>query len=114
MHIDQYRFGHIDIEGHGYDADVIIFPERVQDRWWRKQGHRLAREDLETVLAEKPDVLVFGNGYYGRMQIPEETLKTLLSAGVDVRIEKTSSAVEAFNRLQRECTRVVAALHLTC
>jgi hypothetical protein len=114
MHIDQYRFGHVDIEGHSYDADVIIFPGHVQERWWRQEGHSLAREDLETVLAEKPDVLVVGTGYYGRMQIPEETLKTLRSAGVDVRIEKTSSAVEAFNRLQRECARIVAALHLTC
>jgi hypothetical protein len=24
LHIDQYRFGHIDIEGRGYNADVII------------------------------------------------------------------------------------------
>jgi hypothetical protein len=55
MHIDQHPFGHIDIEGHGYDADVIIFPERVQERWWRQEGHRRAREDLAIVLAEKPD-----------------------------------------------------------
>jgi hypothetical protein len=114
MHIDQYRFGHIDIEGHGYDADVIIFPERVQERWWRQEGHRLGRQDLKTVLAENPDVLVVGTGYYGRMLVPEETLDALRSAGIDVRIEKTSSAVEEFNRLQRECARIVAALHLTC
>ena len=56
MHIDQYHFGHIDIEGHGYDTDVIIFPDRVQDRWWRQEGHRLAREDLDTVLADKPEL----------------------------------------------------------
>ena len=114
MHIDQYRFGHIDIEGHGYDADVIIFPERVQERWWRREGHRLAQEDLDTVLAEKPEVLVVGTGYDGRMQVPEETLHALRSAGVDVRVEKTGEAVAEFNRLQRECARIVAALHLTC
>jgi hypothetical protein len=114
MHIDRYRFGHIDIEGHGYDADVIIFPERVQDRWWRREGHRLAREDLESVLAEKPDVLVVGTGYYGRMQVPAETLDVLRGAGIDVRVEMTGSAIEEFNRLQQECARIVAALHLTC
>lgn len=114
MHIDQYRFGHIDIEGHGYDADVIIFPERVQERWWRQEGHRLAREDLETVLAEKPELLIVGTGYYGRMQVPEETLDALRAAGVDVRVGKTGSAVEEFNRVQRERARIVAALHLTC
>jgi hypothetical protein len=114
MRIDQYHFGHIDIEGDGYDADVIIFPDHVQERWWRKEGHRLAQEDLETVLAAKPEVLVVGTGYYGRMQVPEETLDVLRGAGIDVRVEKTGSAVEEFNRLQRECARIVAALHLTC
>ena len=114
MHIDQYRFGHIDIEGRGYNADVIIFPDRVQQRWWRQEGHRLAREDLVTVLAEKPELLVVGTGYYGRMQVPEETLDVLRGAGIDVRVDKTSAAVEEFNRLQPECARIVAALHLTC
>jgi len=114
MHIDQYRFGHIDIEGQSFDADVIIFPDHVQERWWRREGHRLAQEDLETVLAEKPEVLVVGTGYYGRMQVSEDTLEVLRSEGIDVKVEQTSSAVAEFNRLQRECARIVAALHLTC
>ena len=114
MRIDQYRFGHIDIEGRGYDADVMIFPDHVQERWWRREGHRLAREDLETVLSEKPEVLVVGTGYYGHMQVPQETLDSLRAAGIDVRVVKTSLAVEEFNRLQREYARIVAALHLTC
>ena len=114
MQIDNYSFGHIGIEGHSYDADVIIFPDHVQERWWRQEGHRLAREDLETVLTEKPDVLIVGTGYYGRMEVSEETLDALRAAGVDVRVEKTGEAVAEFNQLQRECARIVAALHLTC
>jgi hypothetical protein len=66
------------------------------------------------VLAEKPELLVVGTEYYGRMQVPEETLDALRGAGIDVRVEKTSSAVEEYNRLQRECARIAAALHLTC
>ena len=71
MRIDQYHFGHIDIEGDGYDADVIIFPDHVQERWWRKEGHRLAREDLDTVLAEKPELLVVGTGYTVACRFPK-------------------------------------------
>jgi hypothetical protein len=48
------------------------------------------------------------------MKVPAETLDVLRGAGIDVRVEKTGSAVEAFNRLQRECARIAAALHLTC
>ena len=88
MHIDQYRFGHIDIEGHGYD-DVIIFVDHVQNRWWRQEGHRLAQEDLDSVLAEKPEMLVVGTGYYGRMQVPEKPLDALRSAGIVAALHPT-------------------------
>jgi hypothetical protein len=114
MRIDTYRFGHVDIEGHGYDGDVIIFPDHVQAHWWRQAGHRLAREDVATVLAEQPKVLVVGTGYYGRMQVPDDTRDALRDASIGVRVADTASAVETFNRLQQDCTRIVAALHVTC
>jgi len=114
MQIDHYSFGRIGIGGRDYDADVIIFPDRVQERWWRHEGHRLVEDDLETVMADTPQWLVIGTGYYGRMQVPEITVKSLEAAGVKVRVAKTRDAVEDFNRLQREHARIVAALHLTC
>jgi hypothetical protein len=103
----------IDIGGQEYDTDIIIFPHRVQDHWWRCQGHRLAKEDLNTVFTDKPQMLVIGTGFYGRMQVPEETLATLQAEGIDTRVAKTREAVNEFNRLQMESARVVAALHLT-
>ena len=114
MEIDHYTFGRIGVGSHEYDADIIIFPDHVQERWWRRQGHRLAQEDLETVIAKAPQLLVIGTGYYGRMQVPEETLAILRAEGIEVRVSKTSDAVAEFNRLQRDCARIVAALHLTC
>ena len=82
--------------------------------WWRREGHRLAPEDLTSVLAKKPEVLIVGTGYYGRMRVAEETLDALRNAGVAVRVENTGEAVAAFNRLQQDYARIVAALHLTC
>jgi len=114
MEIDHYTFGRIGVSGREYDADIIIFPNHVQERWWRRQGHRLAQEDLETVIANAPQLFVVGTGYYGRMQVPEETLATLQAEDIEVRVLKTSEAVAEFNRLQRDCARIVAALHLTC
>jgi hypothetical protein len=114
MQIDHYSFGRIGIDGRDFDADVIIFPDHVQERWWRRSGHRLAEEDLETVLADPPEMLVIGTGYYGRMQVGPETLAALRKAGIEVRIAKTSEAVGEFTRLQHDCARIVAALHLTC
>jgi hypothetical protein len=114
MEIDHYSFGQIRIAGRDYDADVIIFPDHVQERWWRGEGHRLVLEDFETVLADTPQVLVIGTGYYGRMQVPEKTLAALRTTGVEVRVAKTEDAVAEFSRLQKDCARIVAALHLTC
>ena len=114
MVIDHCTFGHIGVGGHEYDADIIIFPDHVQERWRRRQGRRLDQEDLETVIAKTPHLLVIGTGYFGRMQVPEETLATLRAEGIEVRVSKTSDAVAEFNRLQKDCASIVAALHLTC
>ena len=48
--INSYQFGLIVINRRRYTRDVIIFPDRVLDGWWRKEGHRLYVEDLKEVL----------------------------------------------------------------
>lgn len=114
MIIDQYEFGKIVIDGKTYTADVIIYPEKVDASWWRKEGHRLQLVDLEQVVREKPDILIVGTGNAGAMGVPKETLSFLRSQGIDVRVAPTGKAVEIFNRSQKENKKVVAALHLTC
>ncbi len=112
--ISTYEFGRIAIDGTSYVSDVIIAPDRVIDSWWRKQGHRLQIDDLDDILQARPDLLVIGTGYYGRMQVPEETRQYLRDHGIEVREARTSEAVTVFNDLQKEYARIVAALHLTC
>ena len=114
MKVTSYHFGSITIADNTYTTDVIITPEKVEDKWWRKQGHNLEPEDLTTVIAAQPEILVIGTGYYGRMVVPEKTLQLLHDQGIKTVVGRTSEAVEELNRLQRENARVVAALHLTC
>lgn len=114
MEITKYSFGKIEIGGQTYTADVIVTPERVVDGWWREEGHKLAVGDLAQIVAAKPEILVVGTGYYGRMAIPEETRRYLRAQRLDLHDARTTDAVAEFNRLQRESARVVAALHLTC
>jgi len=112
--IGAYRFGEIEIDGRTYGADVIVTPEGVLDNWRREQGHSLAVIDLARVMAARPEVLVVGTGYHGRMAVPAETRRYLRQQGVRLHEARTSEAVQEFNRLQRESARIVAALHLTC
>ncbi|MEQ8191120.1 MAG: hypothetical protein ABRQ39_24360 [Candidatus Eremiobacterota bacterium] len=44
--IDSYDFGTIKISGKTYKSDVIIYPDRVDGKWWRKEGHSLHPDDL--------------------------------------------------------------------
>jgi len=114
VEITAYSFGRIEIDGETYTADVIVTPERVVGNWWRRQGHSLAIADLAEIMPARPEILVVGTGYYGRMAIPKATRDHLEAQGIELREARTSEAVKEFNRMQRESARVVAALHLTC
>jgi hypothetical protein len=120
MKIEHYSFGNITIDGRGYTSDVIIYPERVDFSWWRKEGHNLHVEDLKNVVKAQPDILVIGTGAFGVMRVPKETVTYLESKGIEVHAAKTGEAVDLFNKLQSKTGEggkagvVIAALHLTC
>jgi len=111
--IDSYHFGTIVVDGRRYFRDVIIYPDRVDGRWWRERGHSLSPADLGEVLRSPPEVLVIGRGSLGRMAVPVETRRRLEQAGIEVIAESTGRACKTYNRL-RAVRRVVAALHLSC
>ncbi len=112
--IDSTEFGKITIQGKAYTTDVQIFPDgQVTDGWWRKHGHRLTLQDLEALLASKPEVLVVGTGVHGRM-LPENGLeKSLRSMGIDFILAPNDQAVRHFNRLSAE-RPTAGGFHLTC
>jgi len=114
MHIDSYQFGKIVIDGKAYNGDVIILGDSVQSNWWRKQGHSLSAEDLKTVIAAKPSVLVVGCGASGLMKVLEETRQVLQEHDIQLQALDTDKAVQRFNELSQSGENVAAALHLTC
>lgn len=111
--IDSYSFGSIVVDGKRYTADVIIYPDRVDPSWWRKQGHNLCLEDLQEVLRFQPEVLVIGQGKPGLMKVSTGVLRQLQELGIEVVSAPTPKAVETYNQLATQ-KKVVAALHLTC
>ncbi len=113
MKIEHYSFGRITIQGKAYTSDVIIFPERVDASWLRREGHLLHMDDLKSVVHARPEVIVIGTGYYGRMQVPNDVLVNLGTHGMEVRIAKTPEAVDLFNEISSR-KKTIACLHLTC
>lgn len=111
--IEHYDFGQIVINGKRYTQDLIIFPDRVADGWWRNEGHRLSINDLKDVVQAKPEVLIVGTGYSGLMKVPAEVKERMKSENIELIVENTREACKIYNRLA-QTRNVVAAFHLTC
>lgn len=111
--IEKYTFGQIKIRGKTYASDVIIYPDRVKDNWWRKEGHLLLPEDLNDIPKAKPEVLIVGTGASGLMKVPAKTREWVESQGIKLIVQLTEKACNTYNELSSS-RKVIAALHLTC
>ena len=112
--IESYSFGNIVVNGKRFFRDLIVFPDRIKENWWRREGHRLSLEDLEEVISYQPETLVIGTGYFGVMKIPDEIQKFIKEKNIELVISGTKEAVKKFNQLLEEGKKVVGAFHLTC
>lgn len=112
MRISEYSFGKITVDGKTYTRDVLLCG-KVDDSWWRAEGHLLQPQDLERVFKYKPEVLVIGTGHDGIMKVPGTTVLAIKERGIgEVHVARTAEAVRIFNQLSGR--RAAAALHLTC
>jgi len=102
----------MEIAGTTYKSDLILFSDRILSPWWRIEGHLLQKDDLASVIDEKPELLIVGTGYSGMMRVPAATVKSLEALGIRVITAKTGEAVELFN--EEKTARKAAAFHLTC
>jgi hypothetical protein len=111
--IDSYNFGQIVIDGKEYTSDVIIFPGRVQDEWWRDESHRLTLKDIAGIINENPEILLVGTGASGLMRVLPEVEQAVKTRNIQLIVRPTREACEIYNRVS-QTQRVVAALHVTC
>ena len=111
--IDSYQFGQVVVNGKRYTSDVIIFPDRVRDNWWRKGGHQLCLDDIAEVLTENPEVLVVGTGESGLVRVLPEVKQSVNAQGIKIIVETTDKACHTYNQFCHS-QKVIAALHVTC
>ena len=112
--IDSYSFGRIVVNGKAYANDIKIIDESVVPEWWRKSGHTVSPEDVTDLVAFRPEIVVIGKGKPGFMSTSSEARRLFSDHGIMLIEEKTSRAIETFNRLHKEGRRVCAGFHLTC
>ncbi len=113
MKIDSYGFGRIVVGGKAYTRDLIIYPEKVEAHWWRKEGHLLQLEDLQGVIRYRPQTIVVGTGANGLMRVAPQTREAIKALGIGFISKPTEEACRIYNEIS-SLERVVACLHLTC
>ncbi len=112
--IDSYTFGKMVIKGKQYTSDLIIYPNSIDDNWWRKSGHKVCLDDIQDILAAQPECLVVGTGKPGMMKVLPETQEYFQQKGIELIAQPTGEAYKTFNRLLQGEKKVVGAFHLTC
>lgn len=113
MRIDSYSFGRIVVEGATYTSDLIIYPERVEANWCRREGHLLQLEDLQGIIEYKPQTIVVGTGAYALMRVATQTRDDIGALRIELVCKPTEEACRIYNEISSS-DRVVACLHLTC
>ncbi len=115
--ITSYAFGKMTIGTRSFSSDLIIFPDGdIRDNWYRRKGHLLEMADLNTLVTEKPDLIITGTGTYGRMALAPDLEAELESLGIKIRAMATPEAVALYNKMIQDAAAqsISACFHLTC
>lgn len=113
--IESCGFGKMTIAGRIYTSDLMILPGgEILDSWRRIEGHRLALNDIQRLLAVQPRIVVAGTGIYGRMRTDPEMEDHLSREGIELIAQRTKRAAKTFNQLITGDQPVAGCFHLTC
>ena len=112
--IEQYSFGNIVVNRVRYTIDMKIVQGEVIPEWWRMRGHSVDVDDIHDILKSGPDIVVLGKGSPGMMKATRTLREFLKDQNIKLIEEKTTKAVEIFNRLLKEGQDIAAGFHLTC
>ena len=114
MVIDKCAFGSIVIDGKNYSSDLIIYPDGdIKASWIRKSGHRLAWNDLSSLIESGAEVIIAGTGMNGLMKPDKDLEKQLARKGIRFISAQNQRARELYNKMSSSI-RVGVCFHLTC
>jgi len=111
--IESYSFGEMVVDGKRYHSDLILYPDRIDENWWRKEGHKLCIADIENIVFAQPECLIVGTGNSGSMRVLSETEEDLKKKGIQLIAEPTAQAYKTYNEMSTK-KRAIGAFHLAC
>ncbi len=106
--VRSYERGRIRVRDQYYDCPLIIDRHHVQ-AWLAENIETLDLAQLETALADRPEVLLLGCGAV-RIQPPQRLIADLGARGIGLEVMDSGAACRTYNILACENRSVVAAL----
>jgi hypothetical protein len=111
-------WGRLEVEGQDYPfKDAKLFPGGAREWDWKETGtsHEpgIQPTDVEEVLKHGVTAVVFGRGFYERLQVQPEALQELEERNITAHVGQTEQAVRLYNELSKS-ERVGALIHSTC
>jgi uncharacterized protein len=104
-----YGAHYVDVNLVRHESSILLLPDTPVLAWPVSSFDALAPEHFELVLAQAPELVVFGSG--GRLRFPHPRLTALLAAQrIGVETMDFMAACRTYNILMAEGRRVAAAL----
>ncbi len=89
--------------------NVILFRDTIRRGWKPDDVANLKEEDLAELIAEEPEILLFGSGWQSLLP-PRDLVFALARKGIGFEIMDTPAACRTFNILVSEGRDVAAVL----
>jgi len=116
--IGRHGWGFVEVEGLGRFRDAKLWPGGGRAWDWNETGthHQpgIQPADVAELMEHGPEVVVLSRGRQLRLETCPETTALLEAHDLEVSVEETGAAIEAYNRLAAGGRRVAALLHTTC
>jgi uncharacterized protein len=101
--------GMIKIGNEELTENVVLFRNSIQRGWQAKDIENPDVHDLTDLLAENPEMIIFGTGWQSRLP-PRELVFALARRGIGFEMMDTPAACRTFNVLVSEDRDVAAVL----
>lgn len=109
--ITGYGIGYIEVNSKAYSQAIIIQPESEITTWPVNTFADLSLENLASLCAFKPELIIIGTGKKQQFLKPE-LIKPLIFAKIGFEIMDSQAACRTYNILMNEGRQVLAAILL--
>lgn len=111
-------FGWIDVDGERISHDILIRLDGEVTKRKKKlskeiygTSHTISLAEAEYVYQDGAALLLIGGGQFGRVRLSDEAAQYFKSKGLDVEIQNTPNAVQAWNGSP---PGTIGLFHITC